>query len=165
MKNYHFKAGEVDQQIKKLMLHFPDMAADDELKIDMIEGQTDFLEIMDKIIMQARLLEHMAGASGMHASQILERKKRLERRADFNRQLAQQLMETTGMQSIDLPSGKVSVVKSPDKVIITDESDIPEEFLRVKKEPNKAAIKDALKKGEEVTGAMLSNGGLTIQIR
>jgi hypothetical protein len=165
MKNYLLKVGDIEHQIQTLMASYPDMASDDELKFDMIEGSTDFLAVMDKIILQARLLEQIAAACGQHASQILERKKKLERRCQFNRDLAHRLMETVGTTSLELPAGKVSVVKSPDKVIITDETDIPDAFMRMKKEPNKTAIKEALKKGEEVTGAMLSNGGSTIQIR
>ena len=50
-------------------------------------------------------------------------------------------------------------------VIITDESQIDEDFFRVKREPDKKAIKEALEVGINVRGAEMSNGGETLSIR
>jgi len=54
----------------------------------------------------------------------------------------------------------------PQKLIVTDESQIPTRFF--KPQPPKLDRKellDALKIGETVPGADMSNGGTTIQIR
>jgi hypothetical protein len=50
-------------------------------------------------------------------------------------------------------------------VVITNKEALPEQFIRIKREEDKVAIKDALKRGEIVPGAELSNGGETLTIR
>jgi hypothetical protein len=49
-------------------------------------------------------------------------------------------------------------------VQITDEDAIPDAYCRIKREPSKTLIKEALLDGEEVPGAVLDNGGETIRI-
>jgi hypothetical protein len=96
---------------------------------------------------------------------INRRREVLKNRVDFQRALIKRLMEVAEQRSIDLPTAKISLGKSPAKVIITDESAIPDEFVRVKREPNKTAIKEALVGGKDVPGATLSNGGTSLTIR
>ena len=83
----------------------------------------------------------------------------------FSRRSRDRLMQLVEMRSIEVPAGKITVASTPKKVIITDESLIPDEYIRIKREPNKTLIKSALDKKEFVSGAALSNGGTTIQIR
>lgn len=46
----------------------------------------------------------------------------------------------------------------PESVEITDESTIPDEYIKVIKEPMKTAIKEAIKAGKTVPGAALTKG-------
>ena len=46
-------------------------------------------------------------------------------------------------------------VRTASKTVITDEMLIPPQYLRTKIEPDTAAIKEAIKAGETVPGAML----------
>jgi hypothetical protein len=96
---------------------------------------------------------------------LRERQTRLTHRAQFYRGLMHRLLERANIKSVTLPEAKISVVKSADKVIIVDESAIVDEYMVIKKEPNKTAIKKALKEGKNVPGAVLSNGGETIMVR
>jgi hypothetical protein len=75
------------------------------------------------------------------------------------------LLALTGLKSVALAEAKVSVVNSPEKVIITDESAIPDAYMKITKEPNKTAIKNAIKSGTNIPGATMSNGGTSIQVR
>ena len=65
-------------------------------------------------------------------------------------------MELTGLQEIKTPTLKVSFRKS-EAVQVDDVALLDEKFIRVKtlKEADKTAIKEAIKAGESVTGAVL----------
>lgn len=69
-------------------------------------------------------------------------------------------MENTGITKIECPFFKLSIQKNPASVEVFDENLIPDQF----KEPvttwkiDKNAIKEALKNGETVAGAVLLNG-------
>ncbi len=77
--------------------------------------------------------------------------------------IANEMVETGCVQST--VDGLVwSLRVTPVSVIITDEAALPESFMctKVTKAPDKIAIKKAIASGEEVAGAMLSNGGITV---
>ena len=165
MAKYQFSAGVVEQQIQALMNEHPDIMFDEDLKEDMLLGSTDFYELVGKIH-----LNIMHNSALMHSlidilDDINRRREVLRNRVDFQRALIKRLMEVADQRSIDLPTAKISLGKSPSKVIITDENVIPDEFVRVKREPNKTAIKEALVGGKDVPGATLSNGGTSLTIR
>lgn len=165
MKNPKLAAEDVLREITYLLEGFPQLADDEELLRDTLEGSTDFNEVMDKLLGMMRESETLAEAVSARVGKLRERQTRLTHRAQFYRGLMHRLLEKTGLKSVALPEAKISVVNAPDKVIITDEAAIPDAFMRITKEPNKAAIKTALKNGEYVSGATLSNPGTTIQVR
>ena len=158
-------AEDVAREINALLVEYPQLQDDDELFRDMLEGNTRFNEIMDRLLSRVRDNETLAEATAQRIGKIRERQTRLTNRAQFHRSLMHRLLTLTGLKSVALAEAKVSVVNSPDKVIITDESVIPDEFMKIVKEPNKTAIKNALKNGTHVPGATMSNGGTTIAIR
>lgn len=165
MSNPTIAAEDVIKQINILLAEYPQLAEDEELLKDTLEGNTRFNEIMERFLGEMRENETIAEAVSQRIGKLRERQTRLTHRAQFYRTLIHRLMEFAGIRSVSLTEAKISVVNSPDKVIITDEAAIPDAFMRVTKEPNKAAIKSALKSGSIISGASLSNGGTTISVR
>lgn len=76
-------------------------------------------------------------------------------------------MEATGISKIQCPLFSITLVAGRESVAISDESAIPDEFMRVKTDisPDKNAIAKALKDGKEVTGASLQRGQSSIKIK
>lgn len=165
MANPILAAEDVAREIKSLMAEYPQLAEDDDLLRDTLEGNTRFDSIMDKLLSEMRENETLAEAISQRVGKLRERQTRLTHRAQFLRSLMHRLLTLTGLKSVNLTEAKVSVVNSPDKVIITAEADIPDVFCKIVREPNKTAIKNALKTGTYIPGATLSNGGTTIQVR
>lgn len=165
MSNPILAAEDVIREINALLLEYPQLADDEELFRDTLEGNTRFNEIMDRLLIEMRDNETLAEATAARIAKIRERQTRLTHRAQFYRSLMHRLLTVTGIQSVALAEAKVSIMKSPDKVIITDESAVPDAFMKITKEPNKTAIKNAIKTGTYVPGAALSNGGTSITIR
>jgi hypothetical protein len=158
-------AEDVAREINALLAEFPQLADDEELFRDTLEGNTRFNEIMDRLLQEMRDNETLAEATAQRIGKLRERQTRLTHRVQFFRGLMHRLLTLTGLKSVALAEAKVSVINSPDKVIITDEAAIPDQYQVIKKEPNKTAIKNAIKNGQFVPGATLSNGGTSIAIR
>lgn len=156
---------DIVKEVNNLLFEYPQLTDDDELLRDTLEGNTRFNEVMEVFLSAMRENETMAEAVSQRIGKLRERQTRLTHRAQFYRSLMHRLLDRTGIKSVALPEGKVSVVNSPEKVIIIDETAIPDAFCRITKEPNKTAIKNALKSGTIIPGASLSNGGTTIQVR
>ena len=80
------------------------------------------------------------------------------RRAGENRVewLKNYLMASLDGEKFKTPRCSASYRKTA-SVSIIDESAIPSEYIRTKTEPNKMAIKDALKAGETIPGATLED--------
>ena len=165
MHNPLIAAEDVLREISSLLEAFPQLAEDEGLLKDTLEGNTRFNEVMDRIVTEMKDNETLAEATSVRIGKLRERQTRLVHRSQFYRALMHRLMERAGLKSIALPEAKISVVNTPEKVIVTDESAIPDAFCKITREPNKAAIKNALKSGTYIPGATLSNGGTTIQVR
>jgi hypothetical protein len=165
MANPVIAAEDVIKEINALLSEYPQLKEDEDLLRDTLEGNTRFNEIMERFLGEMRENETLAEAVSQRIGKLRERQTRLTHRAQFYRSLMHRLMDWAGVKSLALPEAKISVVNSPDKVIVTDESAIPDAFMRVTKEPNKAAIKHAMKTGIIIPGATLSNGGTTISLR
>ena len=67
-------------------------------------------------------------------------------------------LQWADLRKAELPEATLSIRDGVAKVVIVDEAQIPDDFMRIRKEPNKTAIKDALISGmQEVPGAAMSN--------
>lgn len=97
-------------------------------------------------------------------SELQQRKKRYDDKAVRARALLQQMLNRAGRRKVELPEATVSISASRPRVIL-QEDQLNDDWMRIKKEPDKTAIKKALENGETIDGAVLSNGGETITIR
>lgn len=156
---------DVAREIGSLLLEYPQLADDEELLRDTLEGETRFNEVMDRLLQEMRDNETLAEAISQRIGKLRERQTRMTHRMNFYRGLMHRLLTLTGIKSVALPEAKIFVVKSPDKLIVVDESAIPDEYMKITKEPNKAAIRNAIKSGKYINGVTLSNGGQTIAVR
>ena len=75
--------------------------------------------------------------------------------------------ETLGIAKLDTDRFKVSIAKNGGAipVIITDESAIPQSWMRVVTSPDKDRIREALAAGREVAGAALGERGTRLAVR
>jgi len=87
-----------------------------------------------------------------------------ERREQALRTLIFTIMTTANLRKAELPEATVSVRNGTPKVVIVNEKEIPDEFMRIKKEPDKQRLRAALSAHENVAGAALSNAEPTLAI-
>jgi len=143
----------------------PELRDDDDFKKDILEGSTDFLDIINKLLLELSITNGFLDGIKDSISRLEGREGRLWLRKEAIRTILQRLLTVAEMRKVEVPNGSVSIKNKSPSVEIVDEGLIPEKFMRITKAPSKTLIGDALKAGEDVPGARMSNGGETIAIR
>lgn len=155
----------IEREIASLLALCPELAEDESLRVDMIEGETNAFDMLASLVRRIGETEaHVEGITAYCAS-LKERKARLERRAEALRAGILRLMAAADMRKAELAIATLSRTRTAPKVIITDESIIPEDCWRVRSEPDLAIIRDRLRTAGEVPGAVMGNGGESLTIR
>jgi len=158
-------ATRVTLEIERLLTEYPELAEDEALRADMIEGSTDAFAVLSDIAKTMAEAKAMSAAISDNIEALSERASRYDRRARAMRTLAQRIMEAANIRKAELPEATLSIRAVAPSLIITDEASLPDWAWRVKREPDKATIKDRVKAGEFVPGAEMSNGGSTLSVR
>jgi hypothetical protein len=155
------------QAARDLLTAYKDIIGEDaEFAADVVEGQTDFVEIVDHILNQegedAALVEAIQDRINKLSTRALNINARIEKR----RGLLITALQMAGLKSLRCPVATISLRATPQKAIVTQEDRIPEEFL-VPRDPtiDRRALLAALKEGRKIPGAELSNGGVSLSIR
>jgi hypothetical protein len=155
----------IELEIQNLLLQYPELSDDEQLRADMLEGATsahDFLRFLVK-----RIGETEAYYSGTKAyvDVLRGRMERMKRQNAMCRALILRLMDKADLTHIPLDIANLHVVPSGRSVVITDEAQIPDDCKRIWSEPNKIVIKEKLVAGDIVPGAYLSNSEPHLTIR
>lgn len=156
---------QVERIMSRLMAEVPELAEDEGLRLDTLEGCTEGIEALRIIV---RLMQEAdAFASGLDATieQMQARKARFVKQVATYRDLIQRIMEAAEVAKVQVPEATLSLRPGPPKVVIGAEDEIPAEYFRHEIRPNLSAIRDALKAGTSVPGASLSNGAPSLTVR
>ena len=120
---------------------------DTALLLGMIEGETDALELMDR-------LAEAAIADKALAEKATERAARLKERADGHRNVITRMLEALEISKLERALYTASVSHHRELQLI-DEAALPDAFIR--HAPDKVAIAKALRAGQDIPGATLGN--------
>ena len=150
--------------IELLFERYPELKEDEELKADMLEGATDFKETMEKLLRRTQDNIYLSKACQEAERDINDRRKRFDKRIEFGRELMKRLMEAADVRKLEFPTATLSLMNTAPQVVVLNEYEIPDDFMRIKKEPNKILLKEVLEK-MDVPGVTLSNGGVSLVIR
>ena len=157
-------AKQLRDQITALLLSFPELNDDDVLRADTIEGETDLHEFVSQMLRKIGATQAIAEGTAAYIEELRERKARMERREHALRTLIHQVLDAAGQRKLERPEATVSIRAGQPKVVITEEGLIPDEFMRIRKEPDKTRIKAAIVACERVPGCELSNAEPTLAI-
>jgi type II secretory pathway predicted ATPase ExeA len=131
-----------------------------------LEGQCDFREVLTRLVRLERETVTLAGAVKIHAASLQDRAARLVLRQHGYRAMMKALMEAASQTKVELPDATVFVARDKAGCIITDETALPDKYVRVERVPKKTDILAALMSGERIEGAEMKNSGSThISIR
>ena len=101
-----------------------------------------------------RSLEQEAERYKAEEKRLAEIRRKLERHAEAIKGYLARECINTGVEKIGGVSANISF-RTSEKTVIDNEAEIPDEYWRVKKEPDLSAIKAAIKAGKEIEGAHL----------
>jgi hypothetical protein len=152
---------EITEQFQALDSFIPD--------VDSVEDSTAWSELWEGL--QVDLADKVHGYCCVIRNaegdlMVLEAEiKKLERKKEIvaNKIKALEKRLSSGLKLAETTEVKTSIFtvkfsKTPESVKILDESALPADLLRVKTEPDKTAIKAAIKEGRDVPGACLEAG-------
>lgn len=160
----------VDAQAVKARIHylletFPDLAEDEDMRLDTLEGETDLHKILARVLDTKREADTMVTAIDQRMMDLAARKARYERQAQAMRSLIKSIMESAGQTKITLPEASLSIRDGSVSVNVTDVMALPQGFYKTERKADKAALKPALMAGETIPGAELAVGDPSLTIR
>lgn len=131
--------------------------------LESIDFEENFAKSCEWFIKMQRNAEADAERFKAEKDAFAKKQKDAEARALRFEERIKNAMELTKQQKIDTGLFKLSLRRS-ERVEIFDATKIPDEFLKIKKEPIKSEIKKAIKEGKTVFGAELKEGvNLTVK--
>ena len=156
-------------QLSDTYLHALDFLCDAEQEIpaQAIQDTLEALEgeLKDKAINVAqfiRNLESTTEAIKQAEQNMAKRRKAYEQRIVWLRQYLKTNLEVTGINKLECPYFRLTIVKNPAALEIFDDTAIPEQFRRIEtvitEHFDKTAIKAALSAGQTVDGTRLVSG-------
>ena len=154
----------IRDQIMTLLAANPELEEDDVLRADMIEGETEAFAFLSRLVRAAGEAKIMVAGLAAYMEMLKQRHDRHERRIEVLRQFIKQVMDAAQLRKAELPEATLSIRIGQPKVLIINEHEIPVDYMRIKKEPDKTKIKAALIAGGHVMGTALSNSEPTLAI-
>lgn len=143
---------------------FPDV--DEETLADTVEGLTSLHDMLAAVIRSQWDDLVLAKALRERIDEMQQRLRRLEHKVEKKKDLVAKVMERAQIGKILEADFTAFLRQAPRPLIISDEAQIPQEYW--KPQPAKLDRKtliDRLKAGDQVPGATLGNGGMTIAVR
>lgn len=154
--------------IRNVLLRYPDLVDDAELLEDTLEGTTTIKETLTALVHEVDENKFLVDGIDHRVGELSERKARFVRRVEMIREIILAVLQAANLKKIELAEVTLSQRASQPALIGEGDVDtLPDEFIRVRKELNRTAIRDALKDGREVPGFCLSNSppGLTVRAK
>jgi len=155
----------VRAQIDALRAAYPQVADDEDQWLLSLESETDLREFLTIAVKRICEAEACAEGIGDLIREVRERQQRFEQRGEAMRAMAFKLMNAADVRKIELAQATLSIRAGQPKVIVTDEAALPPDCIRIRREPDKIAIKEHLARGEPVAGAELSNREDVLAVR
>lgn len=143
-------------------------ADDQEIVESAIEGETGLFEAISAALDQIDECEVLE--TGLKAKEVAfaDRRKAVVGRAERLRAAIEQAMVMTEQEKIPLPTATIFLSKRARGLVIENEADIPSQYWVtpvVEPKLDKKALKASLDAGDEVAGASLDNGSVSLNIR
>jgi hypothetical protein len=133
---------------------------------DTIEGQYQLNELIALATEEGMVDATLCNSIQEMIDKLKDRKDRIEKRISLRREAILAAMVTAEIHKLEVPTATLSRKKLPPTALILEEAEIPSDFWEPQAPKlSKKAVLEALKAGQRVPGAQLSNGGETLQIR
>jgi Siphovirus Gp157 len=161
-----FNVDQLRLMIEALLLDYPELVDDEMLRADMLEAETDFREVLAKLYELNDNTNKHVGALTEQIGERRIRRERLKRRVEYYRALMLKVLQSADLKKVELAAATLSQRNGTQQLIGDPDPDaLPDDLVRIKREPDLPAIREALSNGRELPGLTLSNGPPTLAIR
>lgn len=154
---------------KRLLENDPEMIADERLFSDMLEGESgNAFDVLHQMCRAALYAKAMADTVDRMIDDLQLRKRRFERRAAWLRSGIFSAMDALTLRRLEQPDFYASIADaSVEALHVTNEEELMKDprFVRVTREINKTAVKEAIKAGEDVKYAELGNRAPVLRLK
>ena len=139
---------------------------DDTAFVDTLDGETSAIDAARAVVRWIDVQEANSEAMKQLAKGYQARAKVLEERGDGARRALLRFMQEIGERTLPLPEATLSVRQGQRSLVGDAEPlTLPGEFVKVKHEIDRTAIKRHLENGGSLQGFALSNGAPSLAIR
>lgn len=138
---------------------------DEDILGHLFTAEADVESLLDGVIRAALENDAMADACKARLEDLAARRKRFEARRDALRAVAFAVLDVTGETKRVRADYTASLGKPRAGIVITDEAAIPDEYARMVRTIDRAAITEDLKQGVVITGAEMANGMAVLTLR
>lgn len=163
--NLVFQIDELNVQLNSLLADYPELADDEQLRADVLEGETNIDEVLERIWKIECESKGMITAIAERQKDLQARKKRFEHRIEVMRGMMLSILKRADLQKREMTEFTVSRRAGSVGVHIDDADAVPRQLCKVSYAPDKTAIKKQLDDGELVPGAILVTGPESVTVR
>lgn len=166
-KYLHLDGHFLKTQIATLRAQYPELQDDEELLLSAIEGETNAHSIIERALAEKLDADVMAEATGVRISDLTQRKERFLAKGDAMKRFIKNIMKAAGLDKLALAEASLFITKPRLSVGIGSVEDLPQGYFKTTRQPDKAAIKAAFDRGEDIPGAfqVLGDEGLTVRTK
>lgn len=122
----HVDAGRVRFDTVLLMERFPELADDEELRGDMLQGSTSIDEVLTRLFLAWRHREELAAGVKAIKADLDIREKRNTAAAKKLKDIALEIMETADLRKRELPAVTLSVSDGRKRIVVDDVNALPQ---------------------------------------
>ena len=156
----------LEQVAHALLEQDPQMRDDDALFLDMLDAEGgDALDLMRAGLRASLGAAAQARACKERMSQLAERQRRHEGRAEALQAAVHQAMRDLGIPRLRDPEFTAARREGSERAEVSNVELLPERYVRLRREPDKAPLLAALKAGEAVPGAALARSDETLTVK
>lgn len=161
-----FNIDQLRHDIEALIRDNPDLADDEVLRADMLDGETDLYSVLTALVEASAEAKSMQSAIGERLQALVARRARFDRRVEFLRDLMLKVLQSADLKKIELADATLSQRAGiPHLIGEPDVDALPDEFVRIKRVVDASAIREALINHREVPGLVLSNAPPSLMIK
>jgi hypothetical protein len=155
----------IKESLSKIRTIAETLPDDDPDKVEMMDIEGDYSSLMKWALIKRNEHISTSNAAKELSDKYKAREKSFKSKADNMKSIIEMLMDTANEVKFTCEVGTASKRNVPPKPIVTDESKLPEKYIKITKSVDKTAINKDVKDGLEIDGVAMDNGGTSLTIR
>ena len=145
-------------EIENLIRQYPEIAEDEILRADMLDGETAISDVLTSLIRMGEDARSMRDATKTQLDNLKARGDRFVRRLEFTRALIFKILEAANLKKMELPEATVYLRNNQPALVGEPDGDkLPDNYVKIERKPDKKKIKEAMAEGIMFDGLSLSN--------